>query len=195
MHSGHRRRLCNRRKPSSRRNCFRSGLGAGNEDQARRPRRLGGQQDAAARDEGRGRRDHNAYRAGRRELPGPLRTKLAKVHANRAAFAKAIWDVDTGAQTGDGGEAGVEGRTGQAGEDSHPARRPASVAHGGHPRTADEREDRWARSSAPAAGANPFQANAIINQHRDIPRVRRVVGQGRWSWSAPKASVPAPLQG
>jgi hypothetical protein len=32
----------------------------------------------------------------RRELPAPLRTKLAKVHANWAAFAKAIRDVDTG---------------------------------------------------------------------------------------------------
>jgi hypothetical protein len=32
----------------------------------------------------------------RRELPAPLRTKLAKVHTDWAAFAKAIRDVDMG---------------------------------------------------------------------------------------------------
>jgi hypothetical protein len=32
----------------------------------------------------------------RRELPALLRTKVTKVHADWAAFAKAIWDVDTG---------------------------------------------------------------------------------------------------
>jgi hypothetical protein len=29
------------------------------------------------------------------ELPGPLRTKIGKTHANWRAFIKAVWDVDT----------------------------------------------------------------------------------------------------
>ncbi|KAJ7130911.1 hypothetical protein C8R46DRAFT_924451 [Mycena filopes] len=100
----------------------------------------------------------------RRELPAPLRTKLGKVHANWAAFAKAIRDVDTGELEQEMKEKReekeernklarlVEQRTGAQASPTAGIRAQLTNARIGAP---VPNQARWPQ----AAGANPFQGS------------------------------------